>query len=325
MAAGGQLTNVYGREDVVGVREQLSNLIANISPADTPLCTAIGAEGCGDTTFSWQTDVLSTAAQNHQVSGYDITTYNVVAATVRLYNYCSLSSRDFAIAGDTEAAEKAGRESEVGYQLTKTSKELKRDIEVNYTANNAAVAPNGATAGETGSLPAFIKTNVQAGTNGSHAGWGTIPTGARSNGTEGASSETLLKKAVRQSYEQGGEPTLVMAGPYQKQQISAYAGIAAQRANTALPSNVPVTILAAADGYVSDFGTLMIVPNRHQRPIDVWVLDPDGIRERIFRDYEMEEMAKTGDAEKWDIRTSRGLQVDQQLAHALITDVTSTA
>lgn len=325
MAAGGQLTNVYGREDVVGVREQLSNLIANISPADTPLCTAIGAEGCGDTTFSWQTDVLSTAAQNHQVSGYDITTYNEVTATVRLYNYCSLSQRDFAIAGDTEAAEKAGRESEVGYQLTKTSKELKRDIEVNYTANNAAVAPNGATAGETGSLPAFIKTNVQAGTNGSHAGWGTIPTGARSNGTEGASSETLLKKAVRQSYEQGGEPTLVMAGPYQKQQISAYAGIAAQRANTALPSNVPVTILAAADGYVSDFGTLMIVPNRHQRPIDVWVLDPDGIRERIFRDYEMEEMAKTGDAEKWDIRTSRGLQVDQQLAHALITDVTSTA
>lgn len=325
MAAGGQLTNVYGREDVVGVREQLSNLIANISPADTPLCTAIGAEGCGDTTFSWQTDVLSTAAQNHQVSGYDITTYNVVAATARLYNYCSLSSRDFAIAGDTEAAEKAGRESERGYQLTKTSKELKRDIEINYTANNAAVAPNGATAGETGSLPAFIKTNVQAGTDGSHAGWGTIPTGARSNGTEGASSETLLKKAVRQSYEQGGEPTLVMAGPYQKQQISAYAGIAAQRANTALPSNVPVTILAAADGYVSDFGTLMIVPNRHQRPIDVWVLDPDGIRERIFRDYEMEEMAKTGDAEKWDIRTSRGLQVDQQLAHALITDVTSTA
>lgn len=322
MAAGGQLTNVFAREDVVGVREQLSNLIANISPADTPLTTVIGKESTGDTTFSWQTDVLSTAAENHQVSGFDITTYSAVTPTVRLYNYCSLSSRDFVVAGDTEAAEKAGRGSETGYLLTKTMKELKRDVETNYTANNAAVAPNGSTAGETGSLPAWIKTNVQAGTNGSHAGWGTIPTGARSNGTEGASSETLLKKAIRQAYEQGGEPTLVMAGPYQKQQISAFAGIAAQRVNNS-PTNLPTTILGAADGYVSDFGTLMIVPSRHQRPIDIWVIDPDGMRERIFRDYEMSEMAKTGDSQKWMILTSRGLQVDQEKAHALITDVSS--
>lgn len=325
MAAGGQLTNVFAREDVVGVREQLSNTITNISPADTPFTTVIGKEGCGDSTFSWQTDVLSTAAENHQVSGFDITTYSAVTPTVRLYNYTSLASRDFAVAGDTEAAEKAGRESEEGYLLMKTAKELKRDVETNYTANNAAVAPNGATAGETGSLPAFIKTNVQAGTNGSHAGWGTIPTGARSNGTEGASSETMLKKAVRQAYEQGGEPTLVMAGPYQKQQISAFAGIAAQRVNTTMPSNVPVTILGAADGYVSDFGTLAIVPSRHQRPIDIWVLDPDEIRERIFRDFEMSEMAKTGDSTKWMLLCNKGLQVDQQLAHSLITDVTSTA
>ena len=323
MAAGGQLTNVFAREDVVGVREQLSNLISNISPSETPLSSVIGKESTGDTTFSWQTDVLSTAAQNHQVSGFDITTYDATTATVRLYNYCSLSSRDFVIAGDTEAAQKAGRESEEGYQLTKTAKSLKLDVEVNYTANNAAVAPNGSTAGETGSLPAFIKTNVQAGTNGSHAGWGTIPTGARSNGTEGASSETLLKKAIRQSYTAGGEPTLVMAGPYQKQAISAFAGIAAQRANTTLPSNVPVTILGAADGYVSDFGTLMIVPSRVQRPIDIWVIDPDGIRERVFRDYEVHEMAKTGDSLKWMILTSRGLQVDNEQAHSLITDVSS--
>lgn len=323
MAAGGQLTNVFAREDVVGVREQLSNLISNISPADTPLTTVIGKEGCRDTTFSWQTDVLSTAAQNHQVSGFDITTYSAVTPTVRLYNYCSLASRDFVVAGDTEAAEKAGRESEVGYLLTKTGKELKRDVETNYTANNAAVAPNGATAGETGSLLAFIKTNTQAGTNGADPVWSTIPTDARSNGTEGASSETLLKAAVRQAYTAGGEPTLVMVGPYQKQQFSAFAGIAAQRANTSMPSNIPVTIIGAADGYLSDFGVLAIMPSRHQRPIDAFVLDPDGIRERIFREYEISEMAKTGDSMKWMILTSRGLQVDNESAHALITDLSS--
>jgi hypothetical protein len=323
MAGGGQFTSVYAREDVTGVREQLSNLISNITPADTPLSTILMKESTGDNRFEWQTDVLSTSAQNHQVSGFDITTFNVTAATVRMISYTSLSARDFSIAGDTEAAQKAGREGEIGYQMTKVAKELKRDVEVNYTANNAAVAPNGATAGESASLPAFIKTNVQAGTNGSHAGWSTSPTGARSNGTEGASSETLLKKAVRQAYEQGGQPTLVMAGPYQKQAISAFAGIAALRANVALPSNVPATIIAAADAYVSDFGTLMIVPSRHQRPIDVWVLDPDGLRERVFRDYTTEELAKTGDYRNFMILTNRGLQVDNEKAHALITDVSS--
>lgn len=323
MAGAGQFTNVFAREDVTGVREQLSNLISNISPSDTPLCTILQKESCADNRFEWQTDVLSTAAQNHQVSGFDITTYNALTATVRMISYTSLASRDFVIAGDVEFAETAGRESEVGYQMTKVSKELKRDIETNYTANNAAVAPNGATAGESGSLPAYIKTSVQAGTNGSHAGWGTSPTGARSNGTEGASSETMLKKAIRQSYEQGGQPTLVMAGPYQKQAISAFAGIAALRANIALPSNVPTSIVGAADAYVSDFGTLMIVPSRHQRPIDIWVIDPDGMRERVFREYSVSEMSKTGDARKFMVLTSRGLQVDNEKAHALITDVSS--
>lgn len=323
MAGGGQFTNVFAREDVVGVREQLSNLISNISPSDTPLSTTIAKESCGDNRFDWQVDVLSTAAQNHQVSGFDITTYNAITPTVRMISYTSLSSRDFVIAGDTEAAEKAGRESEIGYQLRKTLKELKRDVEINYTANNAAVAPNGATAGESASLCAYIKTNVQAGTNGSHAGWSTSPTGARSNGTEGASSETYLKKAVRQAYEQGGQPTLVMAGPYQKQAISAFAGIAALRANVSVPTNVPATIVAAADFYMSDFGTLAIVPSRHQRPIDIWVLDPEGIRERVFRDYMTEELAKTGDARKFMCLTNRGLQVDDEKAHALITDVSS--
>lgn len=323
MPAGGQFTNVYAREDVVGVREQLANYIANISPADTPLSTILQKESCGDNRFEWQTDVLSTAAQNHQVSGFDITTYSVTAPTVRMISYTSLSARDFVIAGDVEAAETAGRASEIGYQTTKVAKELKRDVETNYTANNAAVAPSGATAGESASLPAFIKTNVQAGTNGSHAGWATSPTGARSNGTEGASSETLLKKAIRQAYTAGGQPTLVMCGPYQKQAISAFAGIAALRSNVNQPTNVPATIIAAADFYVSDFGTLAIVPSRHQRPIDIWVIDPDNMRERVFREYMTEELAKTGDARKFQILTSRGLQVDNENAHALVTDVSS--
>lgn len=325
MAGGGQMTSVYAREDVVGVREQLSNLIANISPADTPLCTILQKESCGDNRFEWQKDVLSTAKQNHQLSGFDITTYDVQVATTSMISYTSLVSRDFAIANDTEAAEKAGRDSEIGYRTTKVAKEAKRDVETNYTANNAAVAPNGATAGESGSLPAYIKNNVIAGTDGSHAGWGSSPTGARSNGTEGASSETYLKKAVRLAYEDGGQPTLVMAGAYQKQAISAFAGIAALRANVALPSNVPATIVAAADAYVSDFGTLMIVPNRHQRPIDIWVLDPDGLRERVFRDWQTRELAPTGDARKFMIVSNRGLQVDHEDSHALVTDVTSTA
>lgn len=323
MAGAGQLTNVFDRYDVIGVKEEVSDMISDISPTDTPLQTSIGSQPTTQTFFEWQTDVLAAAAQNHQIDGFDVTTFTAVVPTVRLGNYTSLSQKDFMISGTVETTSRYGRESDEGYQATKAAKELKRDKEVNFTANNAAVAGDGSTARETGGIVAFLKTNTQSGTNGTDPAWGTIPTGAASDGTEGSSSESLLKTAVRQAYAAGGEPSIVMVGPFQKQEFSGFAGIAALRGNVSLPSSVPTTIMGAADLYVSDFGTLVIAPSRFQRPTDALVLDPTGIRQRELRAPRLEPLAKTGDANKWMWTCEAGLQVDNEDAHAIVRDLDS--
>lgn len=320
MAGAGQLTNVFDRYDAIGVREELSDLIADISPTDTPFTSNIGEESCENTYFEWQTDALDTAAQNHQIDGFDITTYSQVTATSRIGNYTSISEKDFMISGTTEAVNKAGRASEVGYQATKSAKALKRDVETNFTANNAAVAGDGTTARETGGIVAFLKTNTSAGTNGADPVWTSSPTGARSDGSERTSSETILKNVIKQVYDSGGDPSLIMVGSFQKQEFSAFAGIAAQRFQA--PEG-PSTIIGAADLYVSDFGTLSIVPNRFMRATDALVLDPEMARKRTLRPYMIEEMAKTGDAEKRMLLVECGLQVDNEAAHGIAADLAS--
>lgn len=321
MAGAGQLTNTFDRYDAIGEREELSDLISDISPTDTPLTSNIGSAPTGNTFFEWQTDSLAAAAQNHQIDGFDVTTFTAQTATTRLGNYTSISEKDFMVSGTQERMNKAGRSSEVGYLATKAAKELKRDCETNYLANNAAVAGNGTTAREGAGIVAFIKTNTdKSATNGTDPVWTSSPTGARSDGVERADSETILKSVIKKVYDSGGDPTMVMVPSFLKQQASAYAGIAAQRFMA--PAG-PSTIVGAADLYVSDFGTLSIVPNRFMRAIDMLVIDPMEVRERVFRDFELHELAKTGDAEKRLLVVEKGLQVDNEAAHGIATDLTS--
>lgn len=321
MADAGQLTNVFDSYDAIGIREELSDLISNIAPTDVPFQSNIGSEPTGNTYFEWQTDTLPTAAQNHAIDGFDVTTFTAVTATSRLGNYTSIANRDFMISGTTEATNRAGRGSELAYQATKAAKTLRRDIEVNYTANNAAVAGNGTTERETGGLSAFLKTNTDlSATNGADPVWTSAPTGARSDGVERASSETILKNVIKQVYDSGGDPSMIMVGSYQKQQFSAFAGIAAQRFMA--PAAVS-TIIGAADLYVSDFGTLSIVPNRFQPPHYAFVLDPSTIRERVLRPFFIKTLAPTGDADKRLLVKESGLQVDNEAANGIAADLAS--
>lgn len=321
MADGSQLTNVFDSYTAVGIREELSDLISMISPTEVPLQSNIGSESTRNTYFEWQTDALPAAAQNHAIDGFDVTTFSAVTATSRIGNYTSIANRDFLISGTTEATNRAGRGSEVAYQATKAARALRRDIEVNYTANNAAVAGDSTTERETGGLAAFLKTNVSSSnTNSVDPVWTSAPTGARSDGVERASSEALLKDVIKKVYDSGGDPSMIMVGSLQKQNFSAFAGIAAQRFMAPASQS---TIIGAADLYVSDFGTLSIVPNRFQPPHYAFVLDPMTMRERVLRPFFVKELAPTGDSEKRLLIKESGLQVDNEAASGILADIAS--
>ena len=225
------------------------------------------------------------------------------------------------ISGTLETVVKAGRKSEIAYQIAKKSAELKRDMETMMLVNLAANAGADATARVTGSLLAFLKTNTQKGASGVDPSYTTYPNSTRTDGTQATFTESMLKTGMSQAWTQGGKPEFVMVNSNEKVNISAFAGIATK---TFYQSAIEETaIIGAADVYVSDFGTISVVANRFMRQREAFLLDPEFYGLMYLRPFFTEPLAKTGDAEKRMIIVEFGLKVHNEKAHAGIYDLLS--
>ncbi len=320
------VTNTFTKYDAVGIREDLANVIFNISPQTTPFVSNMTKRRkVTNTFFEWQTDSLAAAAANAQIDGDDLSSYTAVTATSRLGNYTQIMRKDFIIADNLSGAlDLAGRRSEIAYQLAKKGDELKRDMEFNLCGvNQAAVAGNSSTARKTASLSAFIKTNTSRGTGGADPTVSSgVVNGAATDGTQRAITETLLKGVLQNVWTQGGEPKMALVGPHVKTVISGFAGIAAQRYMA--PSDSPTTIIGAADVYLSDFGSVQIVPSRFSRARDCYIVDPDMCELATLRPIQSEELAKTGDATKYMLLAEVGLQVNQEAGLGVVADLSTS-
>ena len=317
------VTNTFTTFDAKGIREDLSNIITNIAPEDVPYQSNIGRESISNSLFEWQTDTLAAAAANKQLEGDDVASFDAVVATVRLQNYAQISRKTIVLSATEEVVNKAGRRSELAYQIAKRGSELRRDQE--FTFLNGAVAAAGSTsvARGTASLGAFIKTNVDMQTNGVNPSYTTLPNSARTDGNVRAFTETILKNVIQQVWASGGTPKILMVGPVNKQRVSTFAGIASSRFNIDGGAK-PATIIGAADVYVSDFGNVQVVPNRFQRERDAWVLDPEYAKVTTLRPYQQVELAKTGDADKRMLIVEYGHKILAENAHGLAADLTTS-
>jgi len=311
----------YQTYTAIGQREDLSDVIYDISPTDTPFMSSIGKTKATATLHEWQTDSLAAAALGGAVEGADQSSITA-GVTTRVGNRTQIFTKAIAIAGTLEAVDKAGRKSEKAYQLAKVSAELKRNIELSLLSNQTAATGNSSTARTLGGLQAWLATNGDFGTNGVAGASGTT---ARTNGTNRTFTEDLLKVVVKEVYAAGGSPKVLMVNPGHKQLVSAFAGIAAQRYMA--PSNEPTTIIGAADVYMSDFGTMSVVPNRFMNSTNscdetAFVLDPDMAAVSYLRPFQTIELAKTGDAEKTQLLAELTLEVKNEAAHGIIADLT---
>ena len=314
------VTNTFTTFDAKGIREDLSNIITNIAPEETPYMSNVGRESISNSLFEWQTDTLASAAANKQLEGDDVTSFDSVTATVRLQNYAQISRKTIVLSATEETVNKAGRRSELAYQIAKRSAELKRDQEFSMLNGAVAAAGNTTTARGTASLQAFIKTNYDMQTNGANPSYTTVPTGARSDGNVRTFTETILKNVIQQVWTSGGTPKILMTGPVNKQRVSGFSGIASARYNLN-GGDRPATIIGAADIYVSDFGQVQVVPNRFQRERDAFVIDPDYAKVTMLRPYQQIELAKTGDAEKRMLIVEWGHKVLAENAHGIAADL----
>jgi hypothetical protein len=314
------VTNTFTTFDAKGIREDLSNVITNISPEETPYMSNIGRESISNSLYEWQTDALAAAAANKQLEGDDITSFDSVTATVRMQNYAQISRKTIVLSATEETVNKAGRRSELAYQIAKRGAELKRDQE--YTLLNGAVAAAGntTTARGTASLGAFVKTNVDMQTNGANPDYTTLPNSARTDGNVRTFTETILKNVIQKVWTAGGTPKMLMCGPVNKQRVSGFSGIASSRFNIDGGAK-PATLVGAVDIYVSDFGNVQVIANRFQRERDAWVIDPDMAKLTTLRPYQQVELAKTGDAEKRMLIVEWGHKVLAENAMGLAADL----
>jgi hypothetical protein len=314
------VANTFTSFDAKGIREELSDVINMISPEDVPLQSNIGSKNVSNTYFEWQHDSLAAVDTTARIDGDDVSAFDSTSATTRVGNYTQILRRSVIVADNLGSQDLAGRNDEMAMQIAKRGRELKRDLESVLTANNAAVAGNSSTARETAGLGAWIATNDVLGTGGAS------PTGdgsdARTDGTQADFTEAMLKSAMQAAYTAGGQPSILMVGPFNKTQVSGFAGIAAQRYQA--PSDAPTTIIGAADVYLSDFGTLNVVPNRFQRERDAWLLDPEYASVCYLRPIQKVDLAKTGDASKAMLLVEAGLEVGAEDAHAGVFDLTTS-
>jgi hypothetical protein len=317
------VANTFTTYSAKGIREDLSNVITNIAPEETPYMSNIGRENVSNSLYEWQTDTLAAAAANAQLEGDDVGSFDAVVPTVRLQNYAQISRKTIILSATEEVVNKAGRRSELAYQIAKRGAEIKRDQEFSMLNGAIAVAGNTTTSRTTASLGAFVKTNTDKATDGADPSYTTLPNSARTDGTVRTFTETILKNVIQKVWTQGGTPKILMCGPVNKQRVSSFAGIASSRFNIDGGAK-PATLVGAVDIYVSDFGNVQVIANRFQRERDAWVIDPDYAKMTVLRPYQQIELAKTGDAEKRMLIVEWGHKVNAENAHGLAADLVTS-
>jgi len=279
----------------VGNREDLSDIITNISPAQTPIYSMLGKTTAKATYHEWLEDELSSPTANAQVEGAD---YSAVvqapAPRVRKGNYTQIFAKGYGVSATQEVVLKAGIKSEIAYQMAKAMKEIARDVEYAIINNDAAVAGDASTPRKMGGIPAFVSTNV-------------IDAGG------GALTETMLNDALQKSWEAGGEPDSVVVSGKNKRVISGFtAGL------TKTVDAEDKRLVASVDVYESDFGLVKIIADRWMPNDEVFVLDKSYLKVAYLRPFKQKQLPETGDRKERVIVGELTLEVRAEKAQARI-------
>lgn len=314
-----QATNTFDKYDAIGNREDLSDVIKDVSPEETPIYSAIRKTKASNTLHEWQTDALAAAAANAAIEGDDNTAAVAVTPTVRLNNQTQILKKGVVISGTQEKGmNPAGRSSEMGYQAARRIKEIKLDCEFAMLDNgnalgNAKVAGNATTAREMASLATYLTSNVSLGSGGAAStGDGTDVLTA---GTDRNFTEALLTTVLSSCYTNGGDPTLLAVSPTNKGVVSDFSGGSTRYIDTDTKK-----LVHSIDVYVGDFHTLKVVPCRQLVGDNVYAIDPEYLACAELRPLMAYDLAKTGDNFKKEMTWEVTLEVCNEAAHGLIAD-----
>jgi hypothetical protein len=314
-----QSTNTFDHYDANGIRENLVDVIYNISPEETPFYSSLKKTSASNTLHEWQTDSLRASAANAHIEG-DETTAEARTATTRQGNYTQIFKNAVTVADTDTGLDKAGRASEMAYMTLKIAKEQKLDIEKALFSNNARVAGNATTARELAGAPSWMLTNItNTGTSGAN------PTGdgtdARTNGTQTAFTQADFDSAMQSIWENGGRPDSVYLSAYQMNIALGFTGNNNQRSTVQAGDE---KVVKSLDVYVTPWGTVEFTPTRENAGRDVFIMQNDMWSCGVLRPTKNTALAKTGDSTKRQVLTELTLVCKNEAASGMVVDCSTS-
>jgi hypothetical protein len=318
-----QPSNVYSVYDAAGTtgvgkgnREDLVNIVYDISPTDTPALTAIPRGTAKAVLHEWTTHALASAAANEKIEGDDAT-INAATAKTRLSNYTAISNKVAGVTKTQQAVDKVGMmdalAEEVGYKMA----ELKRDMETMLFLTTVKTAGSDSAARKTAGIPTWLSNSNRAsdGADSSPLDGSDAPT----DGTQRAFQESQLLDVSQQCYDAGGSPSILIVGTFNKRVASGFAGNQTRQVDAA-----DRRLINSVSFYEDDFNTLKIVPDRFSRSRDAVLLDTEYVKVAYLRAFDTWDLAVTGSSMRKQIETEWAIEMSNPDAHGIIADLTTS-
>lgn len=314
------------------IREDVMDRIFDISRIPLPFMDAVGSDTAKNDYTEWTTDKLGDPElSNWVVDGAD-SDQNDAATGARIGNHCGILTKEVRVSSRADASDTIGRANELAYQVMMRQRELRRNVEANILSIQGSQASAPATS--TPGIPAGLAAMVEKFDNGSGGSGGVFANGQWSEWTPGSATaltETMVRDACQEAWEDGADPSLLMSVPAVIRALSEYMFTSSSRIATLTAEtnqNGPATAMGSVNAFLTDFGvTLNMVPNRIQRAYNqnemasVFVLDPAYARVSYLRGYRVEPLAKTGLSEKRLMSVDFTLKVLEPRAHRVIPDI----
>lgn len=306
---------------IAGKPRDLMDDIFRIAPSDTPFLSMCGRSSASQTLHEWQTEDLAAPGENERVEGADTTVFQA-GISEELSNRTQILSKAINLSGTAKKVKQAGVASQWAHQMKLRTMELKRDVEYALLHNKVSTADNGTNGRVMTGLPCwfFADGNVDV------AGTAATKTEAAEAGTLRVPTEAMVKNVMSQLYTAGGNATRIMMAPDIRVTMSEVLNGGATRMENVDKKRVTATV----DVYVSDFGSIELMPNRVQAyepyaKTCAFFLDPEYWKVAYLRGFKEEKLAKTGDSDKSHVIVECTLEARQPKSSGMIADLKASA
>jgi hypothetical protein len=305
-----------------GNREDLSDVLFDVSPTETPFITAIKKGKSTATSHDWLIDELEDPADNAHIEGDDAAPVDA-APRSRLSNYTQIFKKHAVVTGTQERVLKGGGiKSEMAYQVARRMKAMKRDAErAMIGVANPKVAGDDATPRELGSFETYMVDGTYLGGVGFIA-----PSGngvdAGTPGTERPLTEDLFKAALEQLWNNSGgnENILAIVGSYVRGQISDFTA-----SSTRYVTTDDKKLVASIDVYDGDYHTVTITPDRYSDPASCFLVDTEYASVADLRSASTKDLAVVGDSTRKEIVWETTLEICNPEAHMQLAGLETAA